>query len=712
LTLAFLAEYSRKRSTSLYEDYKMTVNNTRPKHLKIVVVVLALLLASGNLLLSNRSTSAQGIDLAGIDKSVDPGDDFFGYANGAWSRAVQIPADRPSYGAFDAIAEKVNARTADLIKGAGKSAGDAEAKKIGDYYDAFMDEGAIEKKGLAPIKAELDEINGIADKTALARVLGSQLRADVDPLNSTNFYTDRLFGIWVSPDFNNPTHNVPYLLQGGLGLPDRDNYLGTGKDDVELQTKYREHIVTILKLAQIADAEAKAARIYDLEKMMATAHATRTDSADVQKANNPWPVKDFATKAPGLDWTTYFKAAGLAGQPMIIVWQPSGVTGISALVGSQPLDVWKEYLTFRVIDRWSGLLPKPFATERFKFYATTLNGIPQQSDRWKRAVSNTSAALGDAVGKLYVKQYFPPDAKAKIQAMVKNIIAAFGRRIDSLSWMTPATRAKAKAKLDTLYVGVGYPEHWRDYAGLKIMRDDPLGNAERSDLFDYQWTVSKLSEPVDKTEWWMTPQTVNAVNLPIQNGLNFPAAILNPPFFDPKADPAENYGGIGATIGHEISHSFDDQGSQFDAYGRLLNWWTPQDLEHFRAAADRLAAEFDAYEPLPGMHVNGKLTLSENIADVAGLSAAYDAYRSAVGSTAQPDANGLTNDQRFFIAYAQSWRSKMRPEFLRVLLTTDGHAPDQYRADTVRNIDAWYDAFKIQPGRKLYLAPEARVRVW
>lgn len=690
----------------------MKVNNRRPKYLKLAVVVLALLLASGNVVLPGRSTSAQGIDLAGIDKSIDPGDDFFGYANGTWSRAAQIPGDRPSYGAFDVIAEKVNARTADLIKGAGKSANDPEARKIGDYYDAFMDESAIEKKGLTPIKAALEEINGIADKTSLARVLGSQLRADVDPLNATNFYTDRLFGIWVSPDFNNPTHNVPYLLQGGLGLPDRDNYLGTEKDDVELQAKYREHIVTILKLAQIADAEAKATRIYDLEKMMATAHATRTDSADVQKANNPWAMKDFSSKAPGLDWATYFKAAGLSGQPMFIVWQPGGVTGISALVGNQPLDVWKEYLTFHALERASGLLPKPFATELFKFYGTTVNGIPQQSDRWKRAVSNTNAALGDAVGELYVKQYFPPEAKAKIQAMVKNIIAAFGRRIDNLAWMTPATRAKAKAKLGTLYVGVGYPEHWRDYSGLKILADDPLGNAERSSLFDYQWTLSKLGKPVDKTEWWMTPQTVNAVNLPIQNGLNFPAAILNPPFFDPNADAAENYGSIGATIGHEISHSFDDQGSQFDAYGRLLNWWTPADLEHFRASADRLAAQFDAYEPLPGLHVNGKLTLSENIADVAGLSAAYDAYRSANVGKPSPNAKGLTDDQRFFIAYAQSWRSKMRPEFLKVLLTTDGHAPDQYRADTVRNLDAWYQAFNIQPGRKLYLAPEARVRVW
>ena len=690
----------------------MIVNKLRRNYLKIVVITLALLLASGNILVPSRSTSAQGVDLAGMDKSIDPGDDFFAYANGGWSRAVQIPGDRPSYGAFDAIAEKVNGRTADLIKGAGKSS-DPETRKIGDYYEAFMNEAAIEKKGLSPIKAELDEINGIADKTTLARVLGSQLRADVDPLNSTNFYTDRLFGIWVSPDFNKPTHNIAYMLQGGLGLPDRDNYLGTEKDDVELQAKYREHIVTILKLAQIADAEAKAARIYDLEKMIATAHATRTDSADVQKANNPWAMKDFSTKAPGLDWTAFFKATQLTGQPTIIVWHPGGVTGISALVGSQSLDVWKEYLTYHVIDRSSGLLPKPFATERFKFYATTLNGIPQQSDRWKRAVSNTSAALGDAVGKLYVKQYFPPEAKAKIQEMVKNIIAAFGRRIDNLSWMTPATRAKAKAKLDTLYVGVGYPDHWREYSGLKISRDDPLGNAERSDLFDYQWTLSKLSKPVDKTEWWMTPQTVNAVNLPIQNGLNFPAAILNPPFFDPAADPVENYGSIGATIGHEISHSFDDQGSQFDAYGRLLNWWTPADLEHFRASADRLAAEYDAYEPLPGMHVNGKLTLSENIADVAGLSAAYEGYRNAYGAkSSTTDGKGLTNDQRFFIAYAQSWRSKMRPEFLKVLLTTDGHAPDQYRADTVRNLDAWYQAFNVQPGRKLYLAPEARVRVW
>ena len=687
----------------------------RAKYFKLISLLLVSLLVGGS---SYRALPVRGasdwhvIDVAGMDKSVNPGDDFFAYANGDWLKSTKIPEDRASYGTFDLVIEEVNQETADLIKGASKSPIGSEAHKVGDYYDAYMDVKAIEAKGLSPLKAELDEINSIADKTALARVFGSQLRADVDPLNSTNFYTDRLFGIWISPDFNKPDHNVPYMLQGGLGLPDRDYYLSTDAENVGLQKKYLAHITTILKLAGIADAEASATRIYDLEHKIAEAHTSRTDSEDVYKANNPWRLQDFSTKAPGLDWGSYFKAAGLAGQPMIMVWHPGGVTGISALVASQPLSVWKEYLTFRAIDRASGLLPKAFADERFDFYSRTLNGIPQQRERSKRAISATSNALGDAVGQLYVKRYFPPEAKAKVQAMVKNIIAAFGRRIDNLDWMSPATKAKAKAKLATLYVGVGYPEHWRNYVGLKIAPDDALGNAERTELFDYRWSLSKLNKPVDKTEWWMTPQTVNAVNLPIQNGLNFPAAILRPPYFDMKADPVENYGSIGATIGHEISHSFDDQGSQFDAQGRLQNWWTPEDLAHFRASAERLAAEFDAYEPLPGVHVNGKLTLSENIADVAGLSVAYDGYRNAYNGKPAPDALGFTGDQRFFVAYAQSWRGKQRPESLRIQLTTDGHAPDEYRADTVRNIDAWYQAFNIEPGRKLYLAPGARVRVW
>jgi len=651
------------------------------------------------------------IDADGMDRSVDPGDDFFAYANGTWMKNTEIPPDRSAFGNFDVVFNVVNTRTAELIKDAGKSS-DPEAKMVADYYAAYLDDQAIEKRGLEPLKAELAGIDAIKTKADLARVLGSQLRADVDPLNATNFYTDRLFGVFISADFSNPKKNVPYLLQGGLGMPDRENYLSTDERNTELQAKYRTHIATVLKLANVADAEAKAARIYDLEHKIAETHATREESGDVHKANNPWKLSEFATKAPGLDWANYFKAAGLSSQPMVIVWQPGAITGISSLVTSQPIDAWKEYLTYRAIDRASGLLPKAFADESFNFYRKTLFGVPQQRARELRAINAASNALGDVVGRMYVEKYFPPKAKTEIQTLVKNIINAFGKRIDDLTWMSPETKAKAKAKLATLYVGVGYPDHWRSYAGLKIVPSDALGNAQRVSLFNYKWSLSKLSKPVDKTEWWMTPQTVNAVNLPLQNALNFPAAILNPPFFDMNADPVENYGSIGATIGHEISHSFDDSGSQFDAEGRLINWWTPDDFAHFKASSDKLAAQYDKYEPLPGLHLNGKQTLGENIADVAGLSAAYDAYRAAYGGKEAPEAQGLTGDQRFFVAFGQSWRGKMRDQTLRVIVMTDGHSPDQYRADTVRNLDAWYTAFNVQPGRKLYLAPEDRVRVW
>jgi len=674
----------------------------------------ALLMTASLAITAAEPAAKHGLDLAGMDTSVKPGDDFYEYANGTWEKNTPIPPDRAAFGVFTILEEKANERTSKLIQDADKSkaAAGSEERMIGDYYAAFMDEKAIEARGLKSVQPELDKINAINSKASLARVLGSQLRADVDALNNTNFHTDRLFGLWVSPDFDNPSRNVAYLLQGGLALPDRENYLRKDPKDVELQTKYREHIAAVLNLAHISNATERATHIYDLEHRIAEAHVSRTDSEDVHKANNPWKLREFAAKAPGLDWNAYFKAADLDNQPMIMVWQPSAVTGIAALAGSEPLDIWKDYLTFHALDRASGLLPKAFADEAFKFYGTTLSGAPQQRARWKRGVAATGFALGDAVGKLYVKHYFPPEAKKAAQTMVKNIVAAFGRRIDKLDWMSPATKTKAKAKLSTLYVGIGYPEHWRSYTGLKITRDDALGNRDRSSLFDYHASLAKLGKPVDKTEWWLTPQTVNALNVPLQNALNFPAAILNPPFFDAKADAVLNYGGIGTVIGHEISHSFDDQGSQFDAAGRLRNWWTKEDFAHFTEAADRLASEFDKYEPLPGMHINGKLTLSENIADVAGVSASYDGYRRAYGDKPAPSADGFTGDQRFFLAFAQVWRSKLRPEALRNSLLTNGHAPGQYRADTARNIDEWYTAFDVKPGDKLYLAPKERVRAW
>jgi putative endopeptidase len=374
--------------------------------------------------------------------------------------------------------------------------------------------------------------------------------------------------------------------------------------------------------------------------------------------------------------------------------------------------VWKDYLAFHAIDRGSPFLSRAFVEENFAFHGKALTGAAQLRERWKRAVEATNQALGDAVGKLYVARYFPPAAKAAAREMVGNIVAAFGRRVDALEWMSPATRERAKAKLATLYVGVGYPDRWRDYAGLEVRRDDAYGNRERSELFDYRDALADLDRPVDRTRWRMTPQTVNAVNLPLQNALNFPAAILDRPFFDAATDPAQNYGGIGTVIGHEVSHSFDDQGSLFDAQGRLANWWTEADFAHFRAAADRLAAQYDAYEPLPGSHINGKLTLSENIADVAGVAAAFDGYRAANGGREGATAQGFAGDQRFFLSFAQIWRSEYRPEALRASLVTNGHSPGPFRVATVRNIDAWYTAFGIQPGTRLYLPPADRVRIW
>ncbi len=680
--------------------------------LRVALASLLLVVGASSRAQAGEQGKAPVVDVVGMDRAIRPGDDFYGYANGGWMKATVIPPDRAVYGSFTVIEEEVTRRTADLVKAAGKSnaaAGSASAM-VGAYYDAYMNEQAIEERGLAPLKPELDVISKIQDRVALARVLGSGLRADVDALNNTNFHTDRPFGLWAAPDFADPSRNVGYLMQGGLGMPDRDNYRNTDERAVELQSKYRAHIVAVLKLAGLADAPARGARIYELERKIADVHVSRTDSADVLKANNPWRLQDFPVRAPGLDWGAYFEAAGLSGQPMLRVWHPSGTSGIAALAASEPLDVWKDYLAFHAINRASHLLPKAFAQESFRFYGTALSGAEKQRDRWKRAVGATSNALGDAVGRLYVERYFPASAKAQAEAMVQTIVAAFGKRIDALEWMSPATRQKARAKVASLYVGIGYPDRWRDYSGLQVDPADALGNEQRSELFDYRWSLGKLGKPVDKQEWSMTPQTVNAVNLPLQNALNFPAAILNPPFFDADGDPVRNYGAIGSVIGHEISHSFDDQGAQFDADGRLANWWTPEDLAHFQAVAAKLVAQYDAYEPLPGLHVNGKLTLSENIADVAGVAAAYDGYRSAYGRT--QDLDGFTGDQRFFIGFSQAWRSKERPEAVRSQLMTDGHAPGQFRAATARNLDAWYTAFGVQPEQTLYLAPEARVRVW
>ncbi|MBZ5585523.1 MAG: M13 family metallopeptidase [Acidobacteriia bacterium] len=648
-----------------------------------------------------------------MDPSVAPGEDFNAYTNGGWLKATPIPADKASYGAGSILADETRKRTQALIQESAQpgAAAGGESRKIGDFYASFMDEAGIESKGIAPLKAELDAMGAIADRRGLSRALGAQLRADVDPLNNTNFETDRLLGVWVSQGLEDPSHSYPYLLQGGLGMPDREYYLSPAPHMAELRQQYQAHIAATFNLAGYPEPDARAARVFALESKMAAAHATRVESEDVQRAVS-WKREELAAKAPGLDWAALLEAAGLSDAPVFIVWHPKAIPGLAALAAKEPLNSWKDWLVFHAIDRAGSFLPKAFVDERFSFYGKALNGIPELRPRWQRGVDFTNRALGEAVGRLYVERYFPPETKAKAQAMAGDLVKAFGKRIDALTWMSPETKVKAKQKLSTLKIGVGYPDRWEDYAGLEIVKGDALGNEQRAELFEYRRQIGKLHKAIDRSEWWMTPQTVNAVNLPLQNALNFPAAILQPPYFDGKADAAHNYGSMGAVIGHEISHSFDDQGSQFDAEGRLANWWTKEDCEHFKAAGAALAAQFDAYRPFPDLAVNGQQTLSENIADVAGLLTAYDAYRLSLGGTPDVEKDRFNGDQRFFISFGQSWRDKIRDAALRREIATDGHAPDQYRADTVRNLDAWYAAFPVQPGQKLYLASKDRVRVW
>ncbi len=655
-----------------------------------------------------------GIAVTNIDRSVVPGDDFYAYANGAWLARTQIPADRAAIGVFSQLGDLADKRASALIEEAAKSKAPSGSgsRKIADLYNSFMNEGAIEAQGFKPLQPHLDSIRAITSKHELARALGQSLRADVDALNNGNFHTSNLFGLWTAPGFNDSDHYAAYLMQGGIELPDREYYLSDSTQMREIRVKYQTHVSAMLKLAGFTDPDARAARIVELEHSIAEQHLSLADSEDIHKANNTWKQADFTAQAAGLDWPEYFRAAGLDKQEQFIVWQPSAFAGESALVASVTVETWKDWLSYHLVEDYAFVLPKTFAEERFNFFGNTLSGTPQQRPRWVRGVNLVNSLLGDEVGKIYAQRYFPPEAKAQAQAMVANIIAAFRKRIEALAWMAPATKAEAQAKLNTLYVGIGYPESWLDYSAYEVKPDDIFGNVWRSGLFEYHRQVSRLGSSVNRQEWCMSPQTVNAVNLPLQNALNFPAAILQPPFFDAKAPAAANYGAIGAVIGHEISHTFDSEGAAFDSKGRVRNWWTPEDLAHFKDATARLAAQYDTYKPFPDLAVNGKQTLGEDIADVAGVAAAYDGYRAGLVGKTPPERGGFSGDQQFFIAFAQNWGAKVRDAALRAQVLSDGHAPGQYRALTVRNIDAWYSAFHVKSEEKLFLAPEDRVRIW
>jgi putative endopeptidase len=679
----------------------------------ILVATVGTLSAQGTDSAPDRQDT-HGIAVGNLDPAVRAGDNFYLYANGGWIARTQIPPDRTSIGVFATLGDQSRDHVKSIIQEAAKSeaAPGSNTRKIADLYNAYMDESAIEVRGLKPLQPHLAAIAAIRDKHQLALALGRTLRADVDMLNNEILSTPNLFGMWVAPGFSDSDHYAAYLLQGGLEMPNREYYLGDSQRMKEIRAKYEAHVAAMLRLAGFDNAEGRAARVVGLEHALAETHVSISQIEDIAKANNPWKRSDFAAKAPGLDWNAYFKGAGLARQQNFIVWTPSAFTGEAALVASAPLDTWKDWLAYHLVEDNAAFLPRAVADEGFAFTGKTLSGVEQQRPRWQRAVGLVNNCLGDAVGQIYAKRYFSPQAKAEAQAMVANLIAAYHKRIAAIPWLAPSTRAEAQAKLDTLYVAVGYPETWKDYSAYDVRPGDAFGNNQRYDWWDYQRNVARIGKPVDKHEWSMTPQTVNAVNLPLQNALNFPAAILQPPFFDPKAPAAVNYGAIGSIIGHEISHTFDAEGSAFDSKGRLRNWWTSADHAHFEEAAQKLVEQYDAYEVAPGLHVNGKQTIDENIADLGGIAAAYDGYHASLHGAEPPRDHGFTGDQQFYLAFGQNWGSKIREAALRRQVLTDAHSPGQFRADIVRNSDAWYKAFDVKPGEKLYLAPDERVRIW
>jgi putative endopeptidase len=638
-----------------------------------------------------------GIDTAGMDKSVAPGDDFFEYANGLWAKNTPIPPDKARYGMFNVLDDLSKERTRTIIEEQSKDSN----SKIGNAFASFMDEATIEAKGLTPFEPWLNEVRAIKSKKDLPK-----LYSDADRLG-----INTPFPMFVGQDRKASDQYALNVFQGGLGMPDRDYYLSSDPKLVETRAKYLQHLTNMLTLAGESNAAARAKAILAYETKIAKVHWPRADSRDANKTYNKMTLAEVRKAAPGFDFPQLLKDDG-ANVDYVIVFQPSAFKGISALLGSTPLPVLRDQLLVRSLDSYSDYLPKKFDEENFAFYRTALSGVPEQEPRWKRAVNFTVGTLGDDVSKLYVAKYFPPETKAAADKLVHNLIDAMGRRIDGLDWMSADTKAKAHAKLAAFTPKIGYPSQWRDMSGLVIARDDLLGNAMRSNRFEFDYQLGKLGGAIRRWEWGMTPMEINAYSNSTMVEIVFPAAILQPPFFDPNADAAVNYGGIGAVIGHEMSHQFDDQGSKYDLHGNLIDWWTPADAKNFQARLDKYEAQINAYEPLPGMHVNGKLTMGENVADLAGLSVAHDAYLASLNGAPPPVIDGFTADQRFYLGWAQVWRCNDREAALRQQLLTNPHSPCRVRTDVVRNMDPWYSAFEVKPGQKLYLTPEQRVRIW
>lgn len=648
-----------------------------------------------------------GFDVAGMNRAVHPGEDWVEFANGTYLRNLVIPADRSRMGAFNTLDDLSRERTRAIIEEAAKqnAAPGTNARKVGDYFAAFMDEAAIEARGAAPLAEDLKPFLSARTKADFARALGE----------SRGGFGPSLFPFGISQDAKNPDRYIPIFGQSGLGMPDRDYYLSNDAKLADARAKYVPHVARMLVLSGIPEARAAkaAANVLAFETELAKVHWTRVDSRNRDKTYNKWSRADFARKAPGFDWNAYLTAADLPKeQQEFIVSQPTAYAGMARAVAAASLQTLKDWAVLHTARNAAGVLPKAFTEERFDFSGRTLQGTPELEPRWKRGVSAVNGAIGEAVGEIYVARYFPPATKAKADELVRNITAAMDNRLANLPWMAPETRQKARAKLASFRTKIGYPDRWRDYSSLTIEAGDAYGNASRAAAFEYRRELDKLGKPVDRDEWFMTPMTVNAYANPTMNEIVFPAAILQPPFFDPNADDAINYGGIGAVIGHEISHHFDDQGRKYDPTGRLADWWTPEDVKRFEVYATQLADQYGKLEPLPGQFINGRLALGENIADLAGLLVAHDAYRLSLGGKPAPVLDGFTGDQRFFLSHAQIWRDKFRENALRQQLVTGPHSPGNFRPYVSRNLDAWYEAFGVKQGQPMFLTPEQRVRIW
>src|SRR5262252_11086974 len=644
-----------------------------------------------------------GLDLEGGDPSVKPGDDFARFANGHWLDTVQIPPDRSSWGSFAVLRERSLQQLREILEDRPKdSPAGSNPQKLGDFYRAYLDTDAIDRAGLAPARPGLDAIAAAKTHEDLARLMGRPDLRLTAPL-----------GFGIAPDEKDPDHYMVLIGQSGMGMPDRDYYLKDEPVYQALRAKYVAHIERLLKLAGRTDGAEAAKSILALETQIATAQWPRAKRRERDLTYNPHAREELAAFAPGFPWPALLAGAGLEAQPRFIVREPDAVQALGALFGKTPVERWQTYLTYHYLADNADVLPKAFDDEVFDFYRRALHGQEQQQARWKRGVGAVDHALGEAAGELYVQRYFPPSSKAQMLELVENLRAAYRQHIENLPWMTAATKKVALEKLAAFHPKIGYPDKWRDYSALTIQPGDAFGNVARAESFEWQRQLKQLGGPTDRGEWGMTPQTINAYYNPTFNEVVFPAAILQPPFFDPHADPAVNYGGIGAVIGHEMGHGFDDQGSKSDARGVLRTWWGPADVAAFHTRVESLASQYDQFVALPGLNVNGHNTLGENIGDNGGLAVAYEAYhRSLKGQTA-PVLDGLTGDQRFFLAFAQIWRSLYRDESLRKMVLSNPHSPPEFRVNgVVRNTDPWYGAFDVKQGDKLYLPPDERVPIW